>query len=153
MATGRTVKKFTAFLVDDSGGTLRNIKVDSINGVGLTFPEEDLTAFTDAIMGVLSGTPDCQIAITGPLDNTAATGNHIVLNGIAGGVTPLSLDVQVGIQAAWTAGDPQFGITSSAVNGFLCTEYILNPDNMRISAKFRMFPGSIAPAWGVAAET
>lgn len=151
--TGRTTSKWTAFLVDDSAGTLRNIPVDSINGVGLTFDEVELTAFTDAIKGVLPAHPDVTITITGPFDTTASTGSHTVLSGIVGGNTPLSLDVQVGIRHAWESGEPQFGITSSATSGFLCTEYIADVNAGKYSAKFRMYPGSSAPAWGTAAET
>ena len=151
--TGRTTSKWTAFLVDDSAGTPRNIPVDSINGVGLTYDEVDLTAFTDAIKGALPAHPDVTITITGPFDTTADTGSHTVLSAICGGVTPLTLDVQVGMRHAWEAGEPQFGITSSAANGFLCFEYIPDVNSGKYSAKFRMFPGSIAPAWGTAAET
>lgn len=148
----RTVKRWVAFLVDDSGGTLRNIPVNSINGVGLNYPEADVTAFTDALKGVLPDTPECVIEISGPFDNTASTGSHTVLSAIAGGVTPLSLDVQVGMLAAWTNGSPQFGITSSAANGFLCQSYTVDMATMTYTARFGMFPGSIAPAWGTAAE-
>jgi hypothetical protein len=151
--TGRTTSKWTAFLVDDSAGTPRNIPVDSINGVGLTYDEVDLTAFVDAIKGALPAFPNCTITITGPFDTTATTGSHTVLSGIVGGQTPLTLDVQVGIRHAWESGEPQFGITSSTANGFLCTEYVADVNAGKYSAKFVMFPGSVAPAWGTAAET
>lgn len=151
--TGRTVSKWTAFLVDDSAGTLRSIAVDSINGVGLTYDEVDLTAFFDAVKGVLPNHPDCVIDIEGPFDTTASTGSHTVLSGIAGGVTPLSLDVQIGIRHAWESGEPQFGLTSSSTVGFLCTEYTVDPGTGKYKAKFRVFPGSSAPAWGTSAET
>lgn|SRR3990167_465764 len=150
--TGRTVSKWTKFLVDNASGTLTSIAVDSINGVGLTYDEVDLTAFFDAIKGVLPNHPDVTIAITGPFDNTASTGNHIVLSGIVGGVTPLSMDVQIGMRHAWESGEPQFGITSGAADGFLCTEYLVDPGAGKYSAKFRIYPGSAAPAWGTAAE-
>ena len=150
--TGRTTQKWVAFLVDDSSGTPRNIPVDSINGVGLTYDEVELTAFTDAIKGVLPAHPDVTISISGPFDTTATTGSHTVLSAIVGGVTPLTLDVQVGIRHAWESGEPQFGITSSATSGFLCTEYIPDVNAGKYSAKFRMYPGSSLPAWGTAAE-
>lgn len=149
----RTVKRWTNFLVDDSGGTLRSIAVDSINGVGLNYPEADVTAFFDACKGVLPDTPECVIEISGPVDNTASTGSHTVLSAIAGGVTPLSLDVQIGMLAAWSSGMPQFGITSSATSGFLCQSYIVDASTMKYTARFGMFPGSAAPAWGTTAET
>lgn len=151
--TGRTTSKWTVFKVDDSSGTLRQIAVDSINGVGLVYDEVDLTAFQDAIKGALPAHPDVTITITGPFDTTADTGSHTVLSGIVGGVTPLSLDVQVGIRHAWESGEPQFGITSSSTSGFLCFDYQPDLNTGKYSAKFRMFPGSSAPAWGTAAES
>jgi len=157
--TGRTNSKWTSFVVDDSGGTLRTIPVDSINGVGLSYDEVELTAFQDAIKGVLPAHPDLTITITGPFDTSAAatvpslSGSHTVLSAIVGGVTPLSLDVQVGIRHVWESGEPQFGLTSSTTSGFLCTEYIPDVNGGKYSAKFRLYPGSALPAWGTAAET
>lgn len=157
--TGRTVARWTDFRVDDSGGTLRSIPVSSINGVGLNYSQKDLSAFQDAIKGALPETPDCTITIQGPLDNTAVqtagtlSGSLTVLSAIAGGNTPLSLDVQIGIRHAWEAGEPQFGITSSATSGFLCQKFDVDVTNMQYTAVFGMFPGSAAPAWGTAAET
>lgn len=157
--TGRTVGRWTNFIVDDSGGTLRAIPVTSINGVGLDYPEADVTALQDALRGVLPDTPNCQITISGPFDNAAAaaapalSGSHTVLSAINGAQTPLTLDIQIGIRHAWEAGEPQFGITSSAANGFLCTQYIVNPDGATYTARFNLYPGSAAPAWGTAAET
>lgn len=163
--TGRTVASYTRFLCDDSGGTLREIPVDSINGVGLDYGGADTTALQDAVKSVLPETPDCTIEITGPFDNTAAaaaggsgaapslSGSHTVLSGIAGVATPLTLDVRFGIRHYWETGEPQFGITSSSVNGFVCTNYTVDPGEMKYSATFRIFAGSAAPAWGTAAET
>lgn len=157
--TGRTVKKWVDFRVDDSAGTLRSIPVDTINGVGLTYPEADVTAFQDALKGVLPDTPECVIEIGGPFDNSVAaaagtlSGSLTVLSGIVGGNTPLSLDVQVGMRHAWESGEPQFGISSSATSGFLCQEFTVDMDGMKYKAKFGMYPGSAAPAWGTAAET
>lgn len=157
--TGRTVSKWIDFIVDDSTGTIRSIPVDSVNGVGLSYSEADLTAFQDAIKGVLPETPDCEISISGPFDTSAAaaagtlSGSHTVLSAIVGGVTPLTLDIQVGIRQAWVTDEPQFGITSSATSGFLCTAYDVDLSSMKYTAKFKMFPGSSAPAWGTGAET
>lgn len=157
--TGRTVKRYTNFYVDDSAGTLRLIPVDSVNGVGLDYEEVDLTAWLDQVKGVLLDTPDCTITISGPFDNSAAdtpptaSGSHTVLSGIDGKNVPLTLDIQIGIRHAWEAGEPQFGITSSATNGFLCKSYSVDPSTGKYSATFRCAAGSIAPAWGTAAET
>ncbi len=157
--TGRTVARWVDFIIDDSGGTLRSIPVDSINGVGLNYDEVDLTAFQDAVKGALPETPDCVITITGPFDTTAAaaagtlSGSHTILSAIVGGVTPLSLDCQVGIRHAWESGEPQFGITSSGTSGFLCRSYDPDINTGKYSATIGMFPGSSAPAWGTSAET
>ena len=157
--TGRTVSRWVSFIVDDTGGTVRTIPINSINGVGLDYPEKDLTAFQDAVKGALPETPDCVIEIEGPFDTTAAqalgtlSGSHTILNGIAGLSTPLTLDVQIGIRHAWETGEPQFGLTSAAAVGFLCTSYKVNVNDGMYSAKFVVYPGSTAPAWGTAAES
>jgi len=157
--TGRTVGRWVDFILDDSGGTLRSIPVSSIGGLGLTYDEVELTAIQDAVKGILPGHPDMSIAIAGPFDNTAAaavgtlSGSHTILSAVNGGSTPLTMDIQVGIQHAWESGEPQFGITSTAANGVLVTDYQVDPVAGTYTAKIRMFPGSAIPAWGTAAET
>ena len=64
--TGRTVSKWTKFCVDDSSGTLREIPVSSINGVGLDYDEVDMTALTP-IHGVLLKPPNFTIGMPGPV--------------------------------------------------------------------------------------
>ena len=150
--TGRSVSKWTKFLLDDSGGTLREIAVNSINGLGLTYDEVDVTAFMDSIKNVLLNHPDLNLTITGPFDNTASTGSHTVISGVNGGNTPFSMDVRFGMRHAWESGEPQFGITSSATSGVLVSNYTVNPDDGTYSATIRVM-GPTAPAWGTAAET
>lgn len=158
-AYGRTVNRYVDFRIDDSAGTLRSIPVDSINGLALTYEEHDLTAFQDAVKGKLNGTPDLKIDITGPFDTTAAaaagtlSGSHTVLSGIKGKNVPLTMDVQVGINHAWEAGEPQFGITSSATSGMLCSSYSVDVNTGKYAASFIVFPGSTLPDWGTAAES
>ena len=151
--TGRTVNRYTLFYVDDSGGTLRSIPVNSINGVGLDFEEKEAWAFYDAVKGSLLNTPSCVITISGPFDSTASTGSHTVLSGIAGLNTPLALDIRFGIRHTWEAGEPTFGITGTAANGFLCKSYLVNPDDATYTAVFVVFAGSAAPEWATAAHT
>lgn len=156
---GRTVSKWTSFYVDDSGGVLRQIPVNSINGVGLDFDEVDLTAFQDALKSVLLNQASCVITISGPFDTSAAvaatslSGSHTVLYNLAGLNTPLALDVRVGIRHAWEAGEPNFGITGTADNGFLCKSYSFDPNNGTYTATFVVAAGSAAPAWGTTANT
>lgn len=151
--TGRTTSQWTAFFVDDSGGTLREIAVNTINGVSLTYPQLDLTAWMDAVHGALPETPDCVISIGGPLDSLVTTGTLTVLKGIAGVPKALALDVQVGIRHDWVSGEPQFGISWLATRGFVCSAFDPNLDDMTYTAEFKMYPGSAAPAWGTTAET
>lgn len=168
--TGRTVSKWCKFQIKDSAGTLRDIPINSINGIGLTFDEVDLTAFQDAVKGALQGQPDFTLTIGGPWDSTAVqaasasgaaaalSGSHVVLSGLqaaaaAGTDVPLSFGFYVGVRHYWETGEPVFGLTSSATNGIRIFEYTVDPSGMTYSAKFRMNPGSAVPAWGTAAIT
>lgn len=157
--TGRTTSKWVQFLVDDSAGILRAIPVNSINGVGLDYDEKDVTAFQDALRGVLLDRANCQITIAGPLDTSTAavaptlSGSHTVLAGIVGNNTPLALDIRIGIRHTWEAGEPVFGITGTSANGFVCKSYKINPDEGTYTAEFAMYAGSAAPEWATAAHT
>ena len=147
---GRTLSRWTAFLLSD-GAAMRELGVNSINGVGLTSDEVEQTAFLDAIKGALPDTPNCKIRISGPFDNSA-NGSHAVLNALNGLTTPRSLDVQVGIQHDWEAGEPQFGITATATSGFCVSSYIPDVNAGTFTATLYMYSSSSAPAWGTAAE-
>lgn len=155
--TGRTISRFTDMRVDDSSGTLRSIPVDSINGVGLDYEQIDLTAFQDAVKGSLPALPSCTITVTGPFSTDAAasagtlSGSHTILNNLPGGVTPLSLGVFLGMRHTWEAGEPTFGLSSSATSGFLCKKYDVKDG--KYSAEFVVYPGSSVPAWTTAAIT
>ena len=151
--TGRTANRYVDVYIDDSGGTLRQIAVDTINNLGLVYDEQDLTAFIDAIHGVLLGHPNFSCSISGPLENTASTGTLTVLDSVNGENTPLSFDVKVGIRHAWEFGEPQFGISSSSTDGVVVSSFVVDPSTMRYTATIRMASGSAAPAWGTTAET
>jgi hypothetical protein len=144
----RTVSRYVEVHLDDSGGTLRELAVNTIGDLGLDYAEVDLTAFLDAIHGVLLDTPTFSTTIGGPFDSTT----HGYLAGVAGKNTPLSFDVRVGMGRDWQAGDPQFGITSDSSNGVLLKNYRVNLGSMTWSADVVMYAGSSAPAWGTAAE-
>ena len=163
MATGRTPSKYVKLQIEDSGGTLRDIPVNSFGGVGLEYEEVDLTALQDAVMGFMSGQPDFALDISGPLDNTAVqgasssgsapalSGSHTVLSGVNGGTTPLGFGLYVGIQGHWSSGDPVFGLSSTSTNGVLVFSYTFDPPNY--TARIRMSAGSAAPSWGTSAIT
>lgn len=155
MATqyGRTVQDFTSLLMGAAGGSMTVIKIDELGDLGLTYEEQDMVAWVDAVKGVLVGKPDFSLDFGGPVDNTATTGTSTLLRAWNGAMTCLSFDVQVGIRHAWEAGEPQFGVTgvSASNSGVMVTRY--TESGGRFSATIRMIAGSAAaPAWGTAAE-
>lgn len=163
--TGRTVNRWVNFCIEDSGGAMREIPINTLSVCGITYEEQDLTAFQDAVKGALPGMPDAPIEISGPFDTTAAatasasgvapnlSGSHTILSGINGLSVPLSLDIQIGIRHTWETGEPQFGISAGiGTSGYLCVKYTPDFSNATCSARFILFPGSSIPAWGTAIE-
>lgn len=157
--TGRTISKWTKVFIDDSGGTLREIPVSSISGVGLTADEVDITAFQDAVKNVLIGIPGSAITLHGPFDNVVVqaasasgaapslSGSHTVLAPIVGLNTPLAFAVCFGMRQYYTTGEPAFGLNYSAgLSGFLVKSYIVNPDDATYDAELVVF-GTVAPSW------
>jgi len=158
MATGRTKVRWIRFLCDDSGGTPREIPINSLSPVGFTYEENDVTAWQDAVKNYLAGQPEASIEIGGPFDNSvvvaaaasgaapALSGSHTVLKDIAGVGTPLGLCICFGIRAYWATGDPVFGVVSpTAALGYLCTKYTVEGE--MYSARFVPY-GATVPAWG-----
>ena len=163
--TGRTVGKYVKFQIEDSGAVYRDIPVTSINGLGLTYEEVDVSAIQDAVRGFLNGQPDYSLEISGPFDTSAAvaasstslsaaalSGSHTVLNDLPNDLTPLGFGIYVGIRQNWSTGEPVFGISSDAAgtNGILCMNYNVDPNSMTYTASFKLYPGSSAPTWGTA---
>jgi hypothetical protein len=151
MATGKTNSKHIRVYVDDSGGSARDISasVGDVTGTGLSYNETDVTAFSDGVVNFTLGHPTSEITITGPVNNTATTGAHIVFAGIqgkevdAGSAWTATVTVQIGIKAAPASGDPEFE------GEYICAEYVINGDG---TYSARMVPGSsVAPAWGTVA--
>ena len=161
---GRTVSRWLNFAVSDTGGVMRELPIDGLSVVGVTYEEQDLTAFQDAVRGALPNMPDAPIEIHGPFSSKVATtasvkavapavsGSHTILKNLTGVMTPLSIDIMFGIRHTWETGEPQFGISNTAANGYLCTKYTVN-DDMTYDARFVLYPGSAIPAWGTTMET
>ena len=151
---GRTTFKFLTFSIDDSGGTLRQIPINSLSVVGIVYDEVDVSAWQDAVKGALIGMASAPIDIGGPFDTTALTGSHTVLSGINGVLTlPLALCIAIGMRQAYVAGEPTFGITGTAANGYLCFSYNVDFSTSMYSAHLDLYPGSALPTWGVALFT
>ena len=161
MTTGRTVGKYFKLQIEDSGGTMRDIPVTTVGGVGITYDEVDVTALQDALKGVLAGQGNASVTITGPFDNTAAqaasgtgaaaalSGSHTVLQPLNGGQTARSAGFYIGIQGYWATGDPVFG----GIDSFIVTDYTVDMASGMYSAKIAYKAGATAPAWGTAAIT
>lgn len=143
MATGKTNARHIRVSVDDSGATARDISaaVSNISGVGLTHAEQDVTGYSDGVINFSLGHPSSEIEISGPVDNTASTGAHVVFSGIVGHVSATkTLTVQIGIRAAPTTGDPEFE------GEYYCSSYVISGDGTYTA---RMVPASsTVPAWG-----
>ena len=140
MATGRTPSKFFKFALEDSGGTLRDIPVLSINGVGITYDEQDVSALQDALHTALINLGNVDITISGPFDNTAAqaasgtgaaaalSGSHTVLSALLGGQTPRAFGAYFGIRGYWATGDPCFGTNgATSTTGVTVSAYTVDP--------------------------
>jgi hypothetical protein len=166
LQVGRTVGKYFKFVIKDSSGTLRDIPVDTIGGVGITYPEVDVSALQDVLKGFLLGQGTVALTIGGPFDTSAVqaasasgalaalSGSHTVLSGVVGLTTPLSFAVYIGVREYWTAAqDIVFGLTSSATSGVIVTDYQVDVVGGKYTAKIAMYPGSSAPSFGTAAIT
>jgi hypothetical protein len=141
VGTGRTNTKFISFFLDNSAGALTDLTpyTRSIGTVGLTYESQDVTAYNDGVKNVTIGRPDAPIAVQFLMDTTVFA-HLIALNH----VTPLSLDVRIGIRQAQVTGEPCFGISMSATSGYLLKDF--TSDGEFINATFEVF-GPTAPDW------
>lgn len=163
---GRTVTRWVRLGIHDNSGVSREIPIDSLTPVGFDYPEEDVSAWQDAVIGFLTQQPTAAIEIGGPFSTLAAgstfaasgatpvlSGSHTVLNLVSATTwtTPLALAVHIGIQGLWTSGMPVFGvIAATTAAGYLCMQY--TTDGLTYTAKFQPYPGT-TPAWGTAIIT
>lgn len=156
---GRTASKWVKFYLGDNAGTIREIPVDTIGSFSLAYSEVDLTAFQDAVKGFLTEVPDFTLEVGGPFDTTtpiaasasaaapALSGSHAVLAPLVGLLTPLSWAVCFGMRQYYFTGEPAFGQTKTTTSGIILVDYSVDPAGVKYSAKFRLFPGSVAPTW------
>lgn len=144
MATGKTNARYIKVLIDDVGDSNRDItpSVSDISGVGLDHATTDVTAYSDGVINFTLGHPSAEIDISGPLNNTASTGGHIVFAGIAAAPytqDSYTLTVQFGIRATATSGDPEFE------GEYQLQNYIVNGDATYTA---HLVPATAtAPAW------
>ena len=161
--TGRTIGKFMKVQITDASGTLRDIFVTTIGGVGISYAETPLTALQDVLNGFLAGQGTVALTLTSPFSNLAAqaasgtgaapaeSGFHTVMSALNGLMVPLTFAVYQGIRGFWATGDPVFGIAHTTANGVWVSSYTYDPASQMCSAKIAMYPGSAAPSWGSSA--
>lgn len=162
--SSRTVNKFFKFALEDAGHVMRDLPVNTIQGVAITQEWVDVGALQEAFKTWLAGRGDMPLNIGGPMDTGPAvaasasgeeaklSGSHTVLVPVSGLYTPLVFGVYIGMRRYWTTGDPVFGIASAGVDdGVTVANYAVDPQAMTYSAELRLFPGTKKPEWGTAA--
>lgn len=147
---GRTNEKFTKILIYNAAASLIDLSsyCKSINGYGLKFNEQDVTGLSDAIKNITIGRPEAPITIVWQFDTVIFTQLIALLNRM----TPLSLDIRIGIGHAWVTGEPVFGITSSATSGYVLRDMLCGNNSVDITTVWNVV-GGIAPAFGTTANT
>jgi hypothetical protein len=145
--TGRTNAKYISFYLDNSSGTLTDLTAytSNVGQFGLSYEEQDVTAYNDGAMNVVIGRPSAPLTVTFKNDTTVFA-HLIALNRN----TPLSLDIRVGIRQVWESGEPCFGITSSATSGYVLKDMTMT--DQEITATFNVF-GATAPGFATTAHT
>jgi hypothetical protein len=160
MAVGRTSTRWIRFAITDEDGVPREIPIDSLSPVGMTYDETDTTAWQDAVKNYLTNHPDCSIDITGPFDSSPAVANAISGDppALSGSFTvlktantadwhdfPMGLWIAFGQRGYWIHNDPTFGIDHPGLtSGYVCTKFQIEGE--KYSARFTPFPGTI-PIW------
>jgi hypothetical protein len=96
--------------MDDSGGTLRTFDNGDIISVDvpLTNDQHDVTGFGDPAHKFINGQINAPVTMRGFLTTTATVGTHTVIKGAYQAQNVVSLEVQVGNNAAPQAGDPKY---------------------------------------------
>lgn len=146
MATGKTTSRYIKIMLDDSGGTPRDItsSVKTIGGIGLAYDTVDVTTLNDSIKQYLAGRGDSTIDLGLEFNNTATTGGHVVVSGLNGANTAATLTIQFGVRAAPTNGDPEWE------GEYVVTSYTMDVglDNISGTAQLKPAFGTSTPAWG-----
>lgn len=132
--------------MDDSGGTLRTFADGDIRSIdlGLTYDQFDVTGFGDEVHQFINGQLNAPVTIQGYLTTTADTGTHTVISGALQAGSQVTLEVQVGNNAAPTTNDPNY------TGEFYVESYkptLTNGGAIMFSATLKPATGT-APVWG-----
>lgn len=132
--------------LDDSSGALRQFEAGDIVSVdlGVWYDQFDVTGFGDEVHNVVNGQMRAPVTLRGYLTTTTDTGTHPVIQGAFAAGVQVSLEVQVGQNAAPQAGDPLF------TGEFLVSSYkpvISTGGAVMFEAQLIPATGT-APSWG-----
>lgn len=132
--------------MDDASGTLRTFQDGDITMVdlGLTYKQHDVTGFGDAAQQFINGQMQAPVTIKGFVTTTADVGTHTVIHSAFQSGTQVTLEVQVGQNAAPASGDPQYS------GEFIVESYkpsIENGSPVTFEALLKPADGN-APTWG-----
>ena len=101
------------------GGVQIECSINNLGGVGLAYDQADVTTFCNSIKEAITGNADVTINLSGPFNNTAVTGGHIVVEPLNGDDTGAVLVIEIGVGAAPTTGDAKFTVTNAIVSNYL----------------------------------
>ena len=130
--------------MDDSGGTLRQFADGDIRSIdlGQSYDQFDVTGFGDEAHQFINGQLRAPVTIQGYLTTESPGGTHTVIQGAFAAGSQVTLEVQVGDNAAPVANDPKYS------GEFLIGSY--RPQIMTGGAV--MFTATLQPATGAAPE-
>ncbi len=137
--------RFLKVLLDDSGGTARDVSAD-IESIDVPdeYGELDVTGFGEGAENSIPGLPSFPVEIQANFNPAATTGIYTVLKGSLGTYAGRTLTVQVGQNATPTTGDPEFE------GEFWVQKMNISATpkgKVSLTASLRVY-GSTAPAWG-----
>jgi hypothetical protein len=132
--------------LDDSGGTPRQFAAGDIIAIDvpMTIDQYDIAGFGDALHSMINGQMNLAVTMRGYLTLTATTGTHTVLRDVYQQGKQVSLEVQVGNNAAPASGDPKF------TGEFYVESYVpVTETGKAIQFVARLRPASgTTPVWG-----
>ena len=139
--------QFLQILLDDAGGTQRDISRD-VNSIDLPLEhaELDYTGFMHLVENQGAGILSLNIEMSGDVYPASPAGSHTVLAGIEGVNSGHTLTVRLGNNAAPTTGDPQLELE------VICTKYGITATpkgKQQFTASLRPYDPDVAPKWGL----
>lgn len=137
----KTHSRFVTFTYNSQAITC---SITNVTGIGISYEEVDVTTLCNAIMEAIHGHGQVAIDASGPFNNTATTGAHVVIEPLNGDNTGATLTIAIGDNAAPTTGDPEFEVTNMGVFNYLVQA---GGGAVTSSWQWRPLPG-VTAAWG-----